>query len=84
MAKILVAVGVAVGVGVVVGVIGGNMFYVEKSGDWVSLSDNIETALESARYHGAGSEVRRVSDGVLLGRVGKTADLLKAIRAEAA
>ena len=77
-------VGVAVAVGVAVGVIGGNMFYVEKSGDWVSLSDNIETALESARYHGAGSEVRRVSDGVLLGRVGKTADLLKAIRAEAA
>ena len=58
------------------------MFYVEKSGDWVSLSDNIETALESARYHGAGSEVRRVSDGVLLGRVGKTAGLLRAIRAE--
>lgn len=50
----------------------------------MSLSDNIETALESARYHGAGCEVRRVSDGVLLGRVGKTADLLKAIRKEAA
>ena len=71
-------------VGVGVAVIGGSMFYIERKGEFIAAADQIETALESARFHGEGSEVRRALDNALCARVGKTDDLVKAIRAEAA
>lgn len=55
------------------------MFTLEKKSEWIASVSHIETALQLAREHGVGTEVRRTEDGVLCARVGSTKDLLKAM-----
>jgi len=55
------------------------MFTIEKKGEWLASVDFFETALQVARSHGKGAQVRRARDGALCARVGRPIDFVASV-----